>query len=140
MLSELQKYRRSLIHAAIMADLPDNSRTNLIINYLPQTLSDAEFNQLFAALGPLQSARILRDKRTGYSFGYGFVNYQKEEDATKGLWRIIDEKVNLRDLFSTVPLSVLFGLCLCWLHEIAQYHEAIFEDDERTVLARDNIS
>ena len=104
-----------------MADLPDNSRTNLIINYLPQTLSDAEFNQLFAALGPLQSARILRDKRTGYSFGYGFVNYQKEEDATKGLWRIIVEKVNLRDLFSTVPLSVLFGLCLCWLHEIAQY-------------------
>ena len=85
MLPELQKYRRSLIHAAIMADLPDNSRTNLIINYLPQTLSDAEFNQLFAALGPLQSARILRDKRTGYSFGYGFVNYQKEEDATKGL-------------------------------------------------------
>jgi len=68
-----------------MADLPDNSRTNLIINYLPQTLSDAEFNQLFAALGPLQSARILRDKRTGYSFGYGFVNYQKEEDATKAI-------------------------------------------------------
>ena len=67
-----------------MSDLPDNSRTNLIINYLPQTLSDAEFNQLFAALGPLQSARILRDKRTGYSFGYGFVNYQKEEDATRG--------------------------------------------------------
>lgn len=68
-----------------MSDLPDNSRTNLIINYLPQTLSDAEFNQLFAALGPLQSARILRDKRTGYSFGYGFVNYQKEDDATRAI-------------------------------------------------------
>ena len=74
----------SVLPSTIMSDLPDNSRTNLIINYLPQTLSDAEFNQLFAALGPVQSARILRDKRTGYSFGYGFVNYQKEDDATRG--------------------------------------------------------
>lgn len=68
-----------------MSEFPDNSRTNLIINYLPQTLSDSEFNQLFAALGPLQSARILRDKRTGYSFGYGFVNYQSEDDAKKAI-------------------------------------------------------
>ena len=67
-----------------MSDYSDISRTNLIINYLPQTLTDTEFNQLFATLGPLQSARILRDKRTGYSFGYGFVNYQKDKDAKRG--------------------------------------------------------
>jgi len=63
----------------------DNSGTNLIINYLPQTLSDDEFYELFSAVGPLQSSKILRDKHTGYSFGYGFVNYQNESDASKAI-------------------------------------------------------
>lgn len=69
-----------------MASAPvDDSTTSLIINYLPQSLSDEQFTQLFEAIGPMQSARVMRNKATGYSFGYGFVNYQRPEDAVKAI-------------------------------------------------------
>ena len=40
----------------------DDSTTSLIINYLPQSLSDEQFTQLFEAIGPMQSARVMRNK------------------------------------------------------------------------------
>ena len=59
------------------------STTNLIINYLPQTLTDEEFHSMFLSIGPLKASKIVRDRATGYSYGFGFVEYQKEEDAQK---------------------------------------------------------
>lgn len=64
---------------------PVEPRTNLIVNYLPQTLSDDEFRLMFTNIGSIYSCRIMRDKRTGYSFGYGFVNYVKTTDASKAI-------------------------------------------------------
>ena len=40
---------------------------------------------MFTNIGPIYSCRIMRDKRTGYSFGYGFVNYVKTQDALKAI-------------------------------------------------------
>ena len=40
---------------------------------------------MFTNIGPIYSCRIMRDKRTGYSFGYGFVNYVKTHDALKAI-------------------------------------------------------
>ena len=40
--------------------------TNLIINYLPQNMTDKEFYHLFSLVGPVASARVIRDKQTGY--------------------------------------------------------------------------
>ena len=39
---------------------PSDSRTNLIVNYLPQTLSDQEFQEIFERCGKLNSAKIIR--------------------------------------------------------------------------------
>jgi len=64
---------------------PVEPETNLIVNYLPQTLSDDEFRLMFTNIGPIYSCRIMRDKRTGYSFGYGFVNYVNTQDARKAI-------------------------------------------------------
>lgn len=61
------------------------NKTNLIINYLPQALSDEEFYSLFSTIGPVYSARIIREKSSGYSYGYGFVKYQKQEHATRAI-------------------------------------------------------
>lgn len=66
-----------------MPDIPD--KCNLIVNYLPQTLSDQEFYELFALVGKTTSTRIIRDKNTNYSFGYGFVSYETPEDAKKAI-------------------------------------------------------
>lgn len=64
---------------------PVEPETNLIVNYLPQTLTDDDFRLMFTNVGPIYSCRIMRDKRTGYSFGYGFVNYVKKQDAHKAI-------------------------------------------------------
>ncbi|KAF6019315.1 fne [Bugula neritina] len=63
----------------------DDSKTNLIINYLPQTMSQEEIRSLFSSIGEVESCKLIRDKQTGQSLGYGFVNYKHQEDATKAI-------------------------------------------------------
>ncbi|GMR35064.1 hypothetical protein PMAYCL1PPCAC_05259 [Pristionchus mayeri] len=61
------------------------SRTNLIINYLPQTMNQEEVRALFASIGEIESCKLVRDKMSGQSLGYGFVNYVKDEDASRAV-------------------------------------------------------
>jgi len=63
----------------------DSSSTNLIINYLPQTLTDEEFRSMFLSVGPIKSSKIVRDKQTGYSYGFGFVDFQHQADAQRAI-------------------------------------------------------
>uniref|UniRef100_A0A8R1DMX6 RRM domain-containing protein n=1 Tax=Caenorhabditis japonica TaxID=281687 RepID=A0A8R1DMX6_CAEJA len=61
------------------------SKTNLIINYLPQGMSQEEVRSLFTSIGEIESCKLVRDKVTGQSLGYGFVNYVREEDALRAV-------------------------------------------------------
>ena len=65
--------------------MADNNQTNLIINYLPQTLADDELKTLFLSMGPIKTSKIVRDRATGYSYGFGFVDFQNAEDAQKAI-------------------------------------------------------
>lgn len=65
--------------------MSDNNRTNLIVNYLPQTLTDAEFHSMFASIGAINSCKIVRDKASNYSYGFGFVDYQSPDDAQRAI-------------------------------------------------------
>lgn len=60
-------------------------RTNLIINYLPQTMTQDEVKDLFTSIGPIESCKLVRDKSTGQSLGYGFVNFLRMDDAEKAV-------------------------------------------------------
>lgn len=63
-----------------------DSKTNLIVNYLPQTMTQEEIRSLFSSIGEVESCKLIRDKVTaGQSLGYGFVNYQLADDATKAI-------------------------------------------------------
>ena len=64
---------------------PGMSKTNLIINYLPQNLTDDEFKSMFLSLGPLASCKVVRDKATGMSYGFGFVEFIHESDASRAV-------------------------------------------------------
>lgn len=63
----------------------DMNKNNLIINYLPQMLTDTEFKNLFQSIGPVKAAKIVRHKSTGYSYGFGFVEYSNENDAARAI-------------------------------------------------------
>ncbi|XP_034490657.1 protein sex-lethal isoform X4 [Drosophila innubila] len=69
----------------MMNDQRNNSNTNLIVNYLPQDMTDRELYALFRAIGPINTCRIMRDYKTGYSFGYAFVDFTSEMDSQRAI-------------------------------------------------------
>lgn len=69
-----------------------NNKTNLIINYLPSKMSQDEIKNLFASCGNITSCKLVRDKNSGQSLGYAFVNFDDPDHARKA----IDELNGLR--------------------------------------------
>lgn len=59
----------SLVNGAVgcVSDVidEDENLTNLIVNYLPQTMSQDDLRTLFSSLGELESCKLIRDKSTG---------------------------------------------------------------------------
>uniref|UniRef100_UPI003AB0743F ELAV-like protein 1 isoform X2 n=1 Tax=Centroberyx gerrardi TaxID=166262 RepID=UPI003AB0743F len=70
-------------------ELSDESddKTNLIVNYLPQNMSQEELRSLFSSVGDVESAKLIRDKVAGtsHSLGYGFVNFVNPSDAERAI-------------------------------------------------------
>ncbi|KAG8595455.1 hypothetical protein GDO81_001523 [Engystomops pustulosus] len=66
----------------------EDSKTNLIVNYLPQNMTQEELKSLFGSIGEIESCKLVRDKITGVSRGVGFIRFDKRieaEEAIKGL-------------------------------------------------------
>nr|QEN98432.1 Elav1 [Phascolion cryptum] len=71
--------------ATMIPGISDDNKTNLIVNYLPQTMTQEEIRNLFTRIGEVESCKLIRDKTTGQSLGYGFVNYKDPADADKAI-------------------------------------------------------
>lgn len=61
------------------------AQTNLIVNYLPPTLTEIDIRNLFGEVGPVKSCKLIKDKLTNISLGYAFINYDNTEDAKKAI-------------------------------------------------------
>ena len=48
----------------------EDNQTNLIVNYLPQTMSQDDLRTLFSSLGELESCKLIRDKSSGALLGH----------------------------------------------------------------------
>lgn len=68
-----------------MVEDESDARTNLIVNYLPQSMSQEELRSLFSSVGEVESAKLIRDKVAGHSLGYGFVNFVNPNDAERAI-------------------------------------------------------
>lgn len=42
-----------------------DAKTNLIVNYLPQNMTQEELRSLFSSIGEVESAKLIRDKVAG---------------------------------------------------------------------------
>ncbi|KAL0818508.1 hypothetical protein ABMA28_008956 [Loxostege sticticalis] len=40
---------------------------------------------MFMTIGPIETCRVMKDFKTGYSYGFGFVNFTREEDAARAI-------------------------------------------------------
>lgn len=72
-----------------MDDRDNVSKTNLIVNYLPQTMTQEEIRSLFASIGEVESCKLIRDKPTGNFLSSvpskGTMNTLRQNDIDQGL-------------------------------------------------------
>lgn len=66
-LADLQEvYNMSNGYEDLMGeDEGKDSKTNLIVNYLPQSMTQDELRSLFSSIGEVESAKLIRDKVAG---------------------------------------------------------------------------
>ena len=57
----------------------------LFVGNLPFTMTDADLNTIFSAHGTVTSANVVIDKFSKRSKGFGFVEFETEEDAMKAM-------------------------------------------------------
>lgn len=61
---------------------------NLFVGSLPFSVTEDTLNQLFAQYGQVQSANIIKDKYSGQSRGFGFVEMSTDEEAKKAIEKL----------------------------------------------------
>ncbi len=57
----------------------------LYVGNLSFSVDDGSLQTLFSAVGSVASARVIRDRDTGRSKGFGFVEMSTEEEALKAI-------------------------------------------------------
>jgi RNA recognition motif-containing protein len=59
--------------------------SKIYVGGLPYATTDAQLQDLFAAHGTVESARVITDKFTGRSRGFGFVEMASSEEAQRAI-------------------------------------------------------
>ncbi|MCW8817223.1 MAG: RNA-binding protein [Ignavibacteriaceae bacterium] len=59
--------------------------TKLYVGNLPYTLKDSELSDTFKPHGNVISAKVITDKESGRSKGFGFVEMENENDANSAI-------------------------------------------------------
>jgi len=59
--------------------------TKLYVGSLPYSTTEQQLSELFAPHGTVQSAKVITDRYTGQSRGFGFVEMATSEEAQKAI-------------------------------------------------------
>ena len=59
--------------------------TKLYVGSLPYSTTEQQLTELFAQHGTVQSAKVISDRYTGQSRGFGFVEMATNEEAQKAI-------------------------------------------------------
>ncbi|MBD3179570.1 MAG: RNA-binding protein [Candidatus Latescibacteria bacterium] len=58
---------------------------NIYVGNLPFSTDDQELENVFAEYGEISSAKVIKDRFTNRSRGFGFVEMENEEEADKAI-------------------------------------------------------
>lgn len=71
---------------------------DIYVGNLPYTYGNEELEALFAPYGPVASARVITDRETGRSRGFGFVEMSDKAQAEESIRTLNGKDVNGRAL------------------------------------------
>lgn len=74
----------------------------LYVGNLPWEVDSAKLKELFADFGEIIDARVITDKYSGKSKGFGFVEYGSEESAQKAIKAMNDKEIEGRKIIVNV--------------------------------------
>lgn len=72
--------------------------TKLYIGQLPYSTTDDELKDLFSAHGTVESAKVIMDRETGRSKGFGFVEMSTEDEANAAIKAMDQQEVQGRKI------------------------------------------
>ena len=70
----------------------------LYVGGLPYATTEDELEDLFSAHGTVESARVITDRMTGRSKGFGFVEMGNQEEAEAAIAKLNDSDLEGRTL------------------------------------------
>jgi RNA recognition motif-containing protein len=76
--------------------------TKIFVGSLPFTTSETELNSMFTAFGPVTSARLINDRDSGQSRGFGFVEMNDDAHAQAAISSLNNSTVGSRQIVVNV--------------------------------------
>ena len=72
--------------------------TKLFVGSLPWSVNDEELKETFEKHGPVISAKVIEDRETRRSRGFGFVEMESSSDASNAIRALNDSELNGRNI------------------------------------------
>lgn len=74
---------------------------NLYVSNLGEQITDESMRGVFATYGEVSSSKIIKDRFTGYSRGFGFVEMPNQAEAKNAMEKINGSVLNGRNVLVT---------------------------------------
>jgi nucleolin len=74
------------------------SQTKLFIANLPWALRGKDLKEIFSEYGEVAYAKVILDRETGKSKGFGFIEFVNAEDAAKAVQDMNEAEINGRSI------------------------------------------
>jgi len=68
----------------------------LYVGNLPYSVSDESLQEAFSQFGAVSSARVITDRETGRSKGFGFVEMESDDAASQAIEKMNGQELNGR--------------------------------------------
>ena len=72
--------------------------TKLFVGSLPWSVNDEELKETFEKHGTVVSAKVITDRDTRRSRGFGFVEMENQDDAHKAIRALNESELNGRNI------------------------------------------
>ena len=83
--------------------------SKIYVGGLPYATTDAQLQEIFSAHGTVESARVITDKFTGRSRGFGFVEMANSDEAQKAIQALNGTDLHKKDVRAASAIAAVIA-------------------------------